>query len=174
MAISFMHDQETDLAIFTLTGDFNLDEWLSAARAGAFPPASLEIMDLRRCNLNAMRSMDLARFTRYLRSAMDKGRLIPGKTAIVANEDGPRRYSSAHRLFHNFSIFAEENKLPRDFKLFTTVKDALDWIGNREIIAKHAPALHKDASDRGADATMQASSYKLLARPTVARCLTRR
>ena len=89
MAIDFVHDQDIDLAIFSLTGKFDLEEWLSAARAGAFPPAFIEIMDLRRCNLNAMRSMDLARFTRYLRSAMDRGRLIPGKTAILAIKDGP-------------------------------------------------------------------------------------
>jgi len=157
MAISFMHDQDIDMAIFTLTGNFNLDEWLSAAKAGAFPPAFFEIFDLRRCNLNAMRSMDLARFTRYLRSAMDHGRLIPGKTAILANEDGPRRYNPAHRLFHSFSIFAEENKLPRDFKLFTAVKEVLDWIGNREMAAKYAHVLRTDASDRGVDVTMQAS-----------------
>ena len=157
MAIDFVHDQDIDLAIFTLTGEFNLDEWLCSAKAGAFPPAFFEIFDLRRCNLNAMRSMDLARFTRYLRSAMDHGRLIPGKSAILASEDGPRRFNPAHRLFHSFSIFAEENKLPRDFKLFTTVKDALDWIDNRQITVKYIHALDYDASYHGADVTMKAS-----------------
>ena len=156
MAIDFMHDQDSDLAIFTLTGNFNLDEWLDSARADAFPPAFVEIMDLRRCNLNAMRSMDLARFTRYLRSAMDRGRLIPGKTAILATEDGPRRYNPAHRLFHSFSIFAEENKLPRDFKLFTAVKDALDWIGDRQISEKYAHALCNDRLNNGNDVAMNA------------------
>jgi len=157
MAIDFVHDQDIDLAIFTLTDKFNLDEWLSTAKAGAFTPAFFEIFDLRRCNLNAMRSMDLARFTRYLRSAMDYGRLIPGKSAILASDDGPRRFSPAHRLFHSFFIFAEENKLPRDFKLFTTAKDTLDWIGNRQITAKYAHALRRDASDRGVDVAMKAS-----------------
>lgn len=157
MAIDFVHDQDIDLAIFTLKGNFNLDEWLSSAKTGAFPPAFFEIFDLRRCNLNAIRSMDLARLTRYLRSAMDHGRLIPGKSAILASEDGPRRFNPAHRLFHSFSIFAEENKLPRDLKLFTTVKEALDWIDNRQITAKYAHVLRTDASDRGVDVAMKAS-----------------
>lgn len=157
MAIFFLHDQETDLAIFTLTDKFNLDEWLRSAKAGAFPPAFIEVMDLRRCNLNAMRSMDLAKLTRCLRFAMDHGQLIQGKTAILATEDGPRRFSPAQRLFHSFLIFAKENKLPRDYKLFTTVKDALDWIGNRQITAKYAHALGTDASNLGVDVTLQAS-----------------
>lgn len=156
MAIDFRHDRELDLAIFTLTGNFSFDEWLSAARACAFPFAFIEILDLRRCNLNAMRAMDLARVTRYLRSTVDRGRLIPGKTALLAIEDGPRRYSPAHRLFHSFSIFAEENKLPRDFKLFTSVKDALYWIGNHQISEKYTHALCNDAVDNGADVAIDA------------------
>lgn len=156
MAIIFMHDQETDLAIFTLTGNFNLEEWLGTAATGQFTPAFYEIVDLRHCNLNAMRSMDLARFTRYLRSAMDRGRLIPGRTAIIANEDGPRRYNPAHRLFHSFSIFAEENKLPRDFQLFTAVKDALDWIDNRQISEKYTHALPNAGLNHDADMAMNA------------------
>ena len=107
MAIDFVHDQDIDLAIFSLTGKFDLEEWLSAARAGAFPPAFIEIMDLRRCNLNAMRSMDLARFTRYLRSAMDRGRLIPGKTAILAIKDGPA-------ALHLFRIAQEAARIIRE------------------------------------------------------------
>ena len=154
MAIYYRHDQETDLAIYTVTGRFKLDEWLQSARAGAFPSSAIEIMDIRRCDLNAMRSMDLARFTRYLRSAMDHGRLIPGKTAIIAREDGPSRYNPAHRLFYSFSIFARENKLPRDFKLFTVVEEALEWIGNRRIAEKHTHTLHRNDSDRGVDVTL--------------------
>lgn len=156
MAIDVRHDQDLDLAIFTLTGDFSFDEWLSAARASAFPFVFIEIMDLRRCNLNAMRAMDLARFTRYLRSAMDRGWLIPGKTAILVIEEGPRRYSPAHRLFHSFSIFAEENKLPRDFQLFTAVKDALGWIDNRQISEKYTHALRNAGLNHDADMAMNA------------------
>jgi hypothetical protein len=99
---------------------------------------------------------DLARFTRYLRSAMNRGRLIPGKTAVLDIEDGPRRCNPAHRLFHSFSIFAEENKLPRDFKLFTAVKDALDWIGDRQISEKYANALCNGRLNNGADVAMSA------------------
>lgn len=103
-----------------------------------------------------MRSMDLARFTRYLRSAMDHGRLIPGKTAILVIEDGPPRYNPAYRLFYSFSIFAGENKLPRDFKLFTDVKNALDWIDNNQLSEKYAHTLLSEISDRGADVTLSA------------------
>ena len=156
MAIEFVYDQETDLAIFTLTGNFNLEEWLNTAATGRFTPALIEIMDLRRCNLNTMRSMDLARLTRYLGSAMDRGRLIPGKTAILVMEDGPPRYNPAYRLFYSFSIFARENKLPREFKLFTSVKHALDWIDNQQLSEKYAHTLLSETSDHGADVTLSA------------------
>ena len=52
--------QDMDLVIFSLTGNFNLNKLLDAAMAGTIFSASFEIVDLRRCNLNTMRSMDLA------------------------------------------------------------------------------------------------------------------
>ncbi len=59
MAIDFSYDQRTDLALFTLAGPFDLEEWLQSAETGRFTPAFFEIVDMRRCDLNAMRSMDL-------------------------------------------------------------------------------------------------------------------
>ncbi len=128
MAIDFTYDQTVDLAFFRLTGPFDLEEWLRSAETGRFTPALYEIVDMRRCNLNAMRSMDLFNFTRYLQSAREIGRLIPGKTAILAAAEGPLIYNPAHRVFHSFFIFAQENKLPRDYKLFASVREALAWL----------------------------------------------
>jgi hypothetical protein len=71
-------------------------------------------------------------------------------------EDGPPRYNPAYRLFYNFSIFARENKLPRDFKLFTDVNDAFEWIDNRQLSEKYAHTLHWDYINRGVDATLNA------------------
>ena len=141
MAIDFAYDQRTDLALFTLTGPFDLAEWLPSAETGRFTPAFFEIVDMRRCDLNAMRSMDLFKFTRYLQTAVEAGRLIPGKTVILVAEEGPLIYNPAHRVFHSFFIFAQENKLPRDYKLFTDVNKALDWFGSRQIIDRHARTL---------------------------------
>lgn len=141
MAIDFAYDQRTDLALFTLTGPFDLEEWLQSAETGRFTPAFFEIVDMRRCDLNAMRAMDLFNFTRYLQSAAEAGRLIPGKTVILVAEEGPLVYNPAHRVFHNFFIFAQENKLPRDFKLFSDVNKALGWFGSRQIIESHALTL---------------------------------
>jgi hypothetical protein len=138
MAIDFAYDQRTDLALFTLTGPFDLEEWLQSAEAGRFTPAFFEIVDMRRCDLNAMRAMDLFNFTRYLQSAAEAGRLIPGKTVILVAEEGPLIYNPAHRVFHSFFIFAQENKLPRDYKLFSDVNEALDWFDSRQIIDRHA------------------------------------
>lgn len=95
--------------------------------------------------------MDLSNFTRYLRSAMDSGRMIPGKTAIVAAVDGPLRYNPVHRFFHNFSTFAVENELPRDFRLFPALSEALDWMGNPPICNRHASILNPDAPGPPAD-----------------------
>ena len=141
MAINFAYDQKTDLALFSLTGPFDLEEWLQSAETGRFTPAFFEIVDMRRCNLNAMRSMDLFKFTRYLQSAIAAGRLIPGKTVILVAEEGPLIYNPAHRVFHNFFIFAQESKLPRDYKLFTDVNEAHGWFGSRQIIDRHALTL---------------------------------
>jgi hypothetical protein len=138
MAIDFAYDQKTDLAFFTLTGPFDLEEWLQSAETGRFTPAFFEIVDMRRCDLNAMRAMDLFNFTRYLQSAAEAGRLIPGKTVILVAEEGPLIYTPAHRVFHSFFIFAQENKLPRDYKLFSDVNEALDWFDSRQIIDRHA------------------------------------
>jgi hypothetical protein len=138
MPIDFAYDQKADLALFTLTGPFDLEEWLQSAETGRFTPAFFEIVDMRRCDLNAMRSMDLFNFTRYLQSAAEAGRLIPGKTVILVAEEGPLIYTPAHRVFHSFFIFAQENKLPRDYKLFSDVNEALDWFDSRQIIDRHA------------------------------------
>jgi hypothetical protein len=138
MAIDFTYDQTTDLALFTLAGAFDLEEWLQSAETGRFTPAFFEIVDMRRCDLNAMRAMDLFNFTRYLQSAAEAGRLIPGKTVILVAEEGPLIYNPAHRVFHSFFIFAQENKLPRDYKLFSDVNEALDWFDSRQIIDRHA------------------------------------
>jgi hypothetical protein len=106
MAIDFAYDQRTDLALFTLTGPFDLEEWLQSAENGRFTPAFFEIVDMRRCDLKAMRSMDLFKLTRYLhQSTIEAGRLIPGKTVILAAEEEPLIYNPAHRVFHSFFIF---------------------------------------------------------------------
>jgi hypothetical protein len=155
MTIDFAYDQRTDLALFTLTGPFDLEEWLQSAETGRFTPAFFEIVDMRRCDLNAMRSMDLFKFTRYLQSAVEAGRLIPGKTVILVAEEGPLIYNPAHRVFHSFFIFAQENKLPRDYKLFTDVDKALGWFGGRQIVDRHARTLeiNGDQAALSADAT---------------------
>ena len=130
--------------MFTLTGNFSLEEWLEAAKKGTFVSAYLEIVDMRRCNLNAIRTMDLSKLTRHLRSARDAGRLIPGKTAILVSGDRPLFYSPAHRLFHSFSVFAKENALPREFKLFTSLGASLRWLDNPALADKHIQVLRID------------------------------
>ncbi|MBC2736375.1 MAG: hypothetical protein HF981_18595 [Desulfobacteraceae bacterium] len=155
MAIYFAYDQRADLALFTLTGPFDLEEWLQSAETGRFTPAFFEIVDMRRCDLNAMRAMDLFKFSRYLhQSAREAGRLIPGKTVILVAEEGPLIYTPAHRVFHSFFIFAQENKLPRDYKLFTDVNKALGWFGSRQIIDRHARTLKRN----GDQATLSANA----------------
>ena len=118
MAIDFAYDQRTDLALFTLTGPFDLEEWLQSAEAGG-----LRRPFLKSSICAAVTSMPCApwicfKFTRYLhQSAIKARRLIPGKTGILVAEEGPLIYNPAHRIFHGFFIFAQENKLPRDYKL---------------------------------------------------------
>ena len=154
MAIDFTYDRTVDLALFTLTGPFDLEEWLRSAKTDRFTPALLEIVDMRRCNLNAMRSMDLFKFTRYLQSAIAAGRLIPGKTAILAGEEGPLIYNPAYRVFHNFFIFARENNLPRAYKLFASVREALAWLEMPPLPHPLAHALGLGCTDHGADDDM--------------------
>ena len=150
MAINFAYDQKTDLALFSLTGPFDLEEWLQSAEAGRFTPAFFEIVDMRRCDLNAMRAMDLFKFTRYLQSAVEAGRLIPGKTVILVAEEGTLIYTPAHRVFHNFFIFARENNLPRAYKLFASVREALAWLEMPPLPHPLAHALGLGCPDHGA------------------------
>jgi hypothetical protein len=70
-------------------------------------------------------SMDLFKLADQLRAAYQSERHVPGKTAIVYREDGPPIYSSSQRLFHNFSIWAKEQQLPRDFALSSAMADAV-------------------------------------------------
>ena len=83
------------------------------------------VYDIRRLNLDSINSMDLFRLADQLRAAYQSERHVPGKTAIVYREDGPPIYSSSQRLFHNFSIWAKEHQLPRDFSLFSAMADAV-------------------------------------------------
>lgn len=153
MAIDFAYDHTSNLALIKLTGPFDLDEWLRSAEAGRFHPAAFEIVDLRRCRLDALSSMDLFRFTRYLQVARKVGRLIPGKTAILARAEGRLIYTPVNRLFHSFAIFVQENKLPRDFNLFTSVKEALGWLGVPELPRQLSCALRMEAADHHAGKT---------------------
>ena len=131
MAIDFVHYHSTDLAIHTWSHDFSLDELLRATRAYMLSPAEFEILDIRRLNLDSVSSMDLFKLAEHLQAAYQSDRHVPGKTAIVYFEDGPAIYSSSHRLFHNFSIWAKEHELPRDFALFSAMAEAIAWLGHR-------------------------------------------
>ena len=141
MAIDFSYDQKTDLAYFTLTGSFDLEVWLRSAQTDRFTPATFEIVDMRRCNLNTLGSMDLYKFTRYLRTAVALGRLIAGKTAILVAAEGPLIYNPAHRVFHNFFILAREHELPRDYQLFTFPNEAFKWLSIPNLATEHVRAL---------------------------------
>jgi hypothetical protein len=138
MAIDFVHYHHTDLALHTWSGDFNLNALLSATRAYMLAPAEFEILDIRRLNLDSISSMDLFKLAEHLRSAYQSDRHVPGKTAIVYHEEIPLIYSSSQRLFHSFSIWAKEHKLPRNFALFPTMADAIAWLGSRKIHDLHA------------------------------------
>jgi len=141
MAIDFVHYHYTDLAIHTWTDDFNLKDLLRATRAYMLTPAEFEIIDIRRLNMDSINSMDLFKLAEHLRFAYQSDRHVPGKTGIVYCEDGPTIYSSSQRLFHSFSIWAKEHKLPRDFALFSGMADAIAWLGNRRIKNEHAEDL---------------------------------
>ena len=144
MAIDFVHYHTTDLAIHTWSDDFSLEALLRATRAYLLTPARYEILDIRRLNLGSIGSMDLFRLAEHLREAYRSDRHVPGKTAIVCLTDGPLVYSSSHRLFHNFSIWAKEHKLPRDFALYSSMADAIAWLGSRAIEDAHAESLSSE------------------------------
>lgn len=148
MAIDFVHYHYTDLAIHTWTDNFNLKGLLRATRAYMLTPAEFEILDIRRLNLDSINSMDLFKLAEHLRSAYQSDRHVPGKTGIVYHADGPTIYSSSQRLFHSFSIWAKEHKLPRDFALFSCMADAVAWLGSRKINDEHAEALNTEHRDR--------------------------
>ena len=97
--------------------------------------------------------MDLFKLAEYLQSAYQTKRHVPGKTAIVYHDDMPPLYSRSQRLFHNFSIWAKELQLPRDFALFPTMTEAIAWLGNRRLQDVHGEALAADLPD---DAVHQA------------------
>jgi len=156
MAIDFVHYHDTDLAIHSWTGNFSLNDLLRATRAYMLAPAEFEVLDIRRLNLDSIYSMDLFKLAEHLHFAYQSDRHIPGKTGIVFREDGPPIYSSTQRLFHSFSIWAKEHQLPRNFALFSSMTDAIAWLGNRRISDEHAEALAIDNSDRDFDQLISA------------------
>jgi len=156
MAIDFVHYHDTDLAIHTWTDAFNLKGMLRATRAYLLTPAKFEVLDIRRLNLDTITSMDLFKLAEHLRLAYQSDRHVPGKTAIVYHEDVPPIYSSSQRLFHSFSIWAKEHQLPRDFALFTSMEDAIVWLGSREINADLAETLSSDPHEKNSDQALTA------------------
>jgi hypothetical protein len=100
--------------------------------------------------------MDLFNLAEHLRAAYESDRHVPGKTAIVYQEDIPLIYSSSQRLFHNFSIWVKEHNLPRDFALFPSMADAVTWLGSRPIRDLHAEALTSETTEAGPDQAMSA------------------
>ena len=141
MTIEFSYDAETDLAIYILTGKITIEDWVEASQEGAFHPAFYAVVDLRCCDLGRIGSMGLHHLTRHLKSALAAGRMVPGKTAIITATDGPLIYHPTHRLFHTFANFVSEKNLPRQFKLFTSPQEALDWLGKQRIESRLARAL---------------------------------
>jgi hypothetical protein len=152
MAIDFVHYRDTDLAIHTWTQNFSLKEFLQATRAYLLSPARYEILDIRRLNLDSIGSMDLFNLAEHLHTAYRAERHVPGKTAVVYHDEMPPPYSSSQRLFHNFSIWAKEHRLPRDFALFSSMAEAVSWLGDRRIQNAHGDEL---LCDMAADATAQ-------------------
>ena len=156
MAIDFVHYHYADFAFHTWSGTFNLNDLQSAMRAYLQAPAQFEILDIRRLNLNSISSMDLFRLAEHLRSAYDADRHVPGKTAIVHQEKIPHIYSSSQRLFHSFSIWVKEHKLPRDFALFPSMADAVTWLDSRKIRDLHADTLTFEATQTISDQALSA------------------
>lgn len=147
MAIDFVHYHHADLALHTWSGNFNLRALLGATRAYLLAPAQFEILDARRLNLDSISTMDLYKLAECLHSAYESDQHVPGKTAIVHHEEIPHIYSSSQRLFHSFSVWAKEHKLPRDFALFPSMADAVAWLGNRKISELHADRLTQETTD---------------------------
>ena len=156
MAIDFVHYHHTDFALHTWSGTFNFNDLLSAMRAYLQAPAQFEILDIRSLDLNSISSMDLFRLAEHLRSAYDANRHVPGKTAIVHQETIPHIYSSSQRLFHSFSIWVKEHKLPRDFALFPSMSDAVTWLGSRKIYDLHIETLTLGATEAISDQALSA------------------
>jgi hypothetical protein len=156
MAIDFVHYHDTDLALHTWSGDFNLKALLNATRAYLLAPAEFEILDIRRLNLDSISSMDLFKLAEHLHAAYQSDRHVPGKTAIVYHEDLPLIYSSSQRLFHSFSIWAKEHQLPRDFALFPSMAEAIAWLGNRSIQDRHTEELTAKEQDCSPDQALSA------------------
>jgi hypothetical protein len=156
MAIDFVHYHHTDFALHTWSGTFNLNAFLYATRAYLLAPAQFEILDIRSLNLNSIGSMDLFRMAGHLRSAYAANRHVPGKTAIVHQEKIPHIYSDSQRLFHSFSIWIKEHKLPRDFALFPSMADAVTWLGSSQIYDRHADTLTSEPSDTISDKALRA------------------
>jgi len=156
MAIDFVHYHHTDLALHTWSGRFNLQDFLNATRAYLMAPAQYEILDIRRLDLDTINSMDLFKLADHLRAAYESDRHVPGKTAIVYQEDIPLIYSSSQRLFHSFSMWVKEHNLPRDFALFPSMTDAIPWLGSREISDRYADALIQGATEASPDQAMSA------------------
>ena len=157
MAIEFVHYHATDLAIHSWSENFSLDELLRATRAYMVSPAEFEVLDIRRLNLNSISSMDLFNLAEHLRGAYQSERHIPGKTAVVYHEDVDPMYSSSHRLFHSFSIWAKEHQIPRDFALFGSMDEAIGWLGSRTIQETYKESI-KSSQDGiiGSDQAMSA------------------
>lgn len=156
MAIDFVHYHHTDLALHTWSGNFNLKDYLSATRAYLLAPAEYEILDIRRLNLDSISSMDLFKLAEHLCEAYESERHVPGKTAVVYQEDLPLIYSSSHRLFHSFSIWIKEHHLPRDFALFPSMADAITWLGSRKILDLHNDALMRETTEANTDQALSA------------------
>ena len=156
MAIDFVHYHQIDLALHIWSGNFNLKDYISATRAYMLAPAAFEILDIRRLNLDSIGSMDLYKLASYLRSSYESDRHVPGKTAVVYHEDIPQIYCSSQRLFHNFSIWVREHKLPRAFSLFSSMADAIAWLGNSKIRGLQVDTLMLEIANDAPDQVLNA------------------
>lgn len=141
MAIDFVHYHHTDLVLHAWTDNFNLEEYLRASQAYMMAPAEFEILDIRRLNFDSISSVDLFKLAEHLRSIYGSDRHVPGKTAIVYQEEASPICSSSQGLFNSFSIWVKEHQLPRDFALFPDLEKAIAWLGNPQIQALNADNL---------------------------------
>jgi hypothetical protein len=156
MAIEFVHYPTTNLAIHTWSEDFSLDALLRASRAYLLAPARFEILDIRRLNLDAIGAQDLFELAEHLRRAYHSDRHVPGQTAIVRPADGALVSSRSQRLLHNFSIWAKELQLPRDFALFSTMADAVAWLGSHTIETAQAAFSNSDSAPEDREKALRA------------------